>query len=48
MQTQQRPFYQNYPQVQHQPLQANTHQPIQQVFYSNKKLEHINCVLPPT
>lgn len=38
MQTQQRSFYQNPPYAPQQPLQGNTHQPIQQVFYSNKKL----------
>jgi hypothetical protein len=30
-------FNQNYPQLGHQPQQ--------QIIYSNKKLEHINCVI---
>jgi hypothetical protein len=41
-------FYQNYQPVYQQPIYLDGQQPIQQVIYSNKKLEHINCVIPET
>jgi hypothetical protein len=41
-------FYQNCHQMHQKPVYLDHKQPIQQVIYSNKKLEHINCVLPET
>jgi hypothetical protein len=41
-------FNQNYSQLGHQPMYFDGQLPHQQVIYSNKKLEHINCVFPDT
>jgi hypothetical protein len=41
------PFFHQNPQIFNQQAHTmNLQQPIQQVLYSNKKLEHINCILP--